>query len=64
MRKLCTLCANLSGLKNSLQPYNDAKGKYYHVDLDAVIRFGGTQLQAKIQWKEEASTSATHTSVN
>jgi hypothetical protein len=52
MRTLCTLNADLSGLRGSLKRLMGSEGPYYRVDYEVVVRFGGTQLQATIQWKE------------
>jgi hypothetical protein len=32
--------------------------RFYRVDYDVCIYFGGTQLQAKLQWKESVSVSS------
>jgi len=52
MRTLCTLKADLSGLRGSLNRLMGPKGPYYQIVYEVVVRFGGTQLQATIQWKE------------
>lgn len=56
LRELCTIKANLSGIQNSLQRKVGPKGVYYRVDFDVVVRFGGTQLQARLQWEEGGIT--------
>ena len=52
VRTLCTLRADLSRLRGSLKRLTGPNGQYYRVDFEVVVRFGGTQLQATIQWKE------------
>ncbi|KIM23508.1 hypothetical protein M408DRAFT_27851 [Serendipita vermifera MAFF 305830] len=54
MRLICTLHANLSALAEGLQIQRGPRGtKFYRVDYDVYVSFGGTQLHAKIQWKEK-----------
>ncbi|KIM25133.1 hypothetical protein M408DRAFT_331419 [Serendipita vermifera MAFF 305830] len=53
LRRLCILKADLSGLKNSLKFEIGPKGEYYRVNFRVAIRFGGTQLQARLQWDEQ-----------
>jgi len=55
IRTLCTLTADLSGLRASLQALDGPKGKYYQFVFKVAIKFGGTQLQARIQWEEDVS---------
>ncbi|KIM26383.1 hypothetical protein M408DRAFT_192539 [Serendipita vermifera MAFF 305830] len=53
MRLICTLNANLSTLAGGLQIKNGPRGKrFYRVDYDVCVYFGGTQLRAKLEWKE------------
>lgn len=58
LRNLCTLNADLSGLKNLLKPLDDngPSGKYYRVVFKLVIGLGSTQLQARFRWEEQVST--------
>ncbi|KIM26380.1 hypothetical protein M408DRAFT_330575 [Serendipita vermifera MAFF 305830] len=54
MRLICTLNANLSALAGGLQTMTGRNGKrFYRVDYDVCVYFGGTQLRAKLQWKEK-----------
>ncbi|KIM26376.1 hypothetical protein M408DRAFT_330567 [Serendipita vermifera MAFF 305830] len=54
MRHICTLNANLSPLVGGLQVKDGPRGtKFYRVDYDVCIYFGGTQLRAKLEWKEK-----------
>ncbi|KIM20151.1 hypothetical protein M408DRAFT_30596, partial [Serendipita vermifera MAFF 305830] len=53
MRLICTLNANLSTLAGGLQIKSGPRGKrFYQVDYDVCVYFGGTQLRAKLEWKE------------
>ncbi|KIM23492.1 hypothetical protein M408DRAFT_27841 [Serendipita vermifera MAFF 305830] len=54
MRFICTLNANLSALAGGLQTITGRNGKrFYRVDYDVCVYFGGTRLRAKLQWKEK-----------
>lgn len=45
--------ADLSPLYNNLRKYNGAGvHKYWQVDFDICVEFGGTQLVARLQWKQ------------
>ena len=58
MRLICTLNADLSALAGGLQiATGPRKKKFYRVDYDVCVYFGGTQLRAKLQWKEKVSPS-------
>jgi len=52
MGNLCTLKADLSGLRGSLRCKTGPSDLYYQVEFEVVVRLGGTQLQATVQWKE------------
>jgi len=62
MRLICTLTADLSALARGLQTERNGffGKKYYRVDYNVCVYFGGTQLYAKLEWKEKVSTSASH----
>ncbi|KIM20156.1 hypothetical protein M408DRAFT_334112 [Serendipita vermifera MAFF 305830] len=54
MRLICTLNADLSALAGGLQIKNGARGQtFYRVDYDVCVYFKGTQLRAKLEWKEK-----------
>lgn len=56
MRPICTLSANLSALAGGLQITNGPRRrKYYRVDYNVCVYFGGTQLHAKLQWYQGVS---------
>lgn len=53
MTTLCTIHADLSGLYPFLQRRPGKHGVvYWRVEYDILIEFGGTQLKARLQWKE------------
>jgi hypothetical protein len=61
MRLICTLHADLSQLAGGIQTRTGPRGKrFYQVDYEVCVYFGGTQLQAKLQWKEKVCTFAHH----
>lgn len=54
MRPVCILNADLSALSGGLQITTGNRGKrFYRVDYNVCVYFGGTQLHAKLQWKEK-----------
>ncbi|KIM23486.1 hypothetical protein M408DRAFT_262258 [Serendipita vermifera MAFF 305830] len=54
MRLICTLNANLSALAGGLQTMTGRnETRFYRVDYDVCVYFGGTQLRAKLQWREK-----------
>jgi hypothetical protein len=65
MSRICTLKADLSALAGALQPQEGKKrifkrnGKpFYRVDYYVCVYFGGTQLRANLQWKDNVSPFA------
>jgi len=63
MRRICTLSADLSSLAGALQLHDGKKRilkrngePFYRVDYDVCVYFGGTQLRASLQWKDNVST--------
>ena len=57
MGVICTLNAEVSALAAALGIQAEPHGKkFYRVDYDVYVYFGGTQLRAKLQWKEGVST--------
>ena len=58
-RTLCLLEADLSILQSSLKLKEGPKEKYYEVNYSIAIRFGGTQLQARLQWNEGVRMTTT-----
>jgi hypothetical protein len=57
MRLVCALNADLSALAGALEIVNGPRGtRFYRVDFEVCVYFGGTQLRATLQWKENVST--------
>ncbi|KAG8816704.1 hypothetical protein FRC17_000214 [Serendipita sp. 399] len=53
MRRLCILEADLSRLIPLLKPERGTDGReYYKVSYEIILEMGRTQLQARIQWRE------------
>ena len=53
--KLCTIEADLSLAPILTLPKVTGEGSYYSVDLEIVLLFGMTELQAQLAWKENVS---------
>jgi len=49
---LCTIEADLSRAHIFTLPKVTGKGSYYRVNVDIILLFGITELQAQIAWKE------------
>jgi hypothetical protein len=63
MRLICTLNADLSALAGALQiQTGPRRRRFYRVDYNVCVYFGGTQLRANLQWKQNVSTFTSHTS--
>ena len=57
MRHLCTITADLSHYASTLRVQEGIDGnKYRKMILKIIVKFGGTKLRAKLQWKEEVSS--------
>ncbi|KAF8593068.1 hypothetical protein BDV93DRAFT_590255, partial [Ceratobasidium sp. AG-I] len=50
--KVCELSADLTALKGTLKREEGSHGTYWVLDFTVAIRFGGTELEAFIEWKE------------
>ncbi|KAG8837726.1 hypothetical protein FRC18_008228 [Serendipita sp. 400] len=52
-RILCTLSGNLSRMRSSLSKKNGVGGQpYWIVTFQVLVLFGGTKMQARLQWNE------------
>jgi hypothetical protein len=51
-KQMCSVQADLSGLRGGLVQSMGTKGYYWTLNFDIGIRFGGTELEAFIEWKE------------
>ncbi|KAF8602534.1 hypothetical protein BDV93DRAFT_607377 [Ceratobasidium sp. AG-I] len=54
--KVCDLVADLSGLRGSLKSTGTVPNRYWYLDFFIAIRFGGTQLEAYVEWEQDGST--------
>jgi hypothetical protein len=57
-QKVCTISANISDLEGVLERNVGLHGEvYWSLDIDVCICFGGTELKAYLEWKENVSGS-------
>jgi hypothetical protein len=55
-QKSCTIAADLNNLSGALEPRIGAHGSmYWRLYFDVCIRFGGTELEAYLEWEENVS---------
>ena len=60
-RRVCTLAADLSGLRSFLKVHKSSKGQeFWRVDFKVNVLFGGTALKARMTWYEGVSISHFH----
>ncbi|CAE6421679.1 unnamed protein product [Rhizoctonia solani] len=53
-REICTISGDLSAMKNCLRKHkNDSGTEYWTLHFYVCIRFGRTQFEACLEWKEE-----------
>ena len=61
IRRVCTLKADLSGLRNFLKVQKGSNGQdFWTVNYSINVRFGGTALKARMTWYEGVSASYSH----
>jgi len=52
VREACTLRVDLSRLRNALRPKYDENGQlFYQLSFQVCVRFGSTQLEARLRWQ-------------
>lgn len=57
-RYVCRITADLSSLSGALEHKSGQRGTtYWYLGFEVCIRFGGTELEAFIEWKERVSPS-------
>ena len=57
-RNVCRISADLNKLSGALERRTGNAGKvYWYLEFETCIRFGGTELEAYLEWKEHVSTS-------
>ncbi|CAE7125177.1 unnamed protein product [Rhizoctonia solani] len=53
----CTISANLANMSGALEPRIGVNGnKYWRLYFEVCIRFGGTELEAYLEWEERGTT--------
>ncbi|CAE6466508.1 unnamed protein product [Rhizoctonia solani] len=53
----CTISADLTNLSGALEPRIGVNGnKYWRLYFEVCIRFGGTELEAYLEWEERGTT--------
>ncbi|CAE6394322.1 unnamed protein product [Rhizoctonia solani] len=56
-RRVCRISADLSKLSGALKRHTGRTGTtYWRLDFDVCIRFGGTELEAYLEWEEGGIT--------
>ena len=61
MRRVCTLHADLSGLRETLKVQKGSDGQdFWLVNVLILVNFGGTPLRASVRWWEGVSISHFH----
>ena len=55
--RVCTISADLSGLSGALEQCQGSNGLYWTLYYKIGIQFGGTELQAYLEWTEDVSPS-------
>ncbi|QRW20325.1 heat shock protein 70 kDa 12A [Rhizoctonia solani] len=55
-RKSCTISADLRGLEGALERRRGRRGNFWSLKIDVCMRFGGTELEAYIEWKDKGVT--------
>ena len=64
IRHVCTLAADLSGLRSFLKVQKNPEGlEFWSVDFHVNVLFGGTALRARMGWYEGVSISHLHSQV-
>jgi len=54
--KVCDISADLSSLRGALQRQEGCHGIYWILEFTIGIRFGGTEMEAFIEWEENGET--------
>ena len=57
IENVCTISADLSGLSGALKQRRGSDGTYWTLTYKVGIQFGGTELQAYLEWREDVSAS-------
>jgi hypothetical protein len=53
--EICQVEADLSGMRQALKKKMGRDGDYYYLDFTMALQFGGTELQAFVEWEQDVS---------
>ncbi|KAF8606754.1 hypothetical protein BDV93DRAFT_468345 [Ceratobasidium sp. AG-I] len=51
--EICQVEADLSGMRQALKKKTGRDGDYYYLDFTMALQFGGTELQAFVEWEQD-----------
>ncbi|QRV77751.1 heat shock protein 70 kDa 12A [Ceratobasidium sp. AG-Ba] len=54
--EICQVEADLSGMRQALKRKTGRDGEYYYLDFTMALQFGGTELQAFVEWEQDGET--------
>ncbi|CCO34430.1 Heat shock 70 kDa protein 12A [Rhizoctonia solani AG-1 IB] len=54
--QICEVEADLSGMRQALKRKTGRDGEYYYLDFTMALQFGGTELQAFVEWEQDGET--------
>ncbi|KAF8755233.1 ATP binding [Rhizoctonia solani] len=54
--KICEVEADLSGMRQALKRKTGRDGEYYYLDFTMALQFGGTEIQAFVEWEQDGET--------
>ncbi|CAE6466496.1 unnamed protein product [Rhizoctonia solani] len=54
--QICEVEADLSGMRQALKRKTGRDGDYYYLDFTMALQFGGTELQAFVEWEQDGET--------
>ncbi|KAF8751777.1 ATP binding [Rhizoctonia solani] len=53
--QICEVEADLSGMRQALKRKTGPDGEYYRLDYTIALQFGGTEIQAFLEWEQDVS---------
>ncbi|KAG9120288.1 hypothetical protein FRC07_004280 [Ceratobasidium sp. 392] len=54
--EVCQVTADLSGMRQALKKQTGPDGEYYKLSYKLALQFGGTELKAFIEWRQDGET--------
>ncbi|KAF8695747.1 ATP binding, partial [Rhizoctonia solani] len=54
--QICEVEADLSGMRQALKRKTGRDGEYYYLDFTMALQFGGTEIQAFVEWEQDGET--------